>query len=165
MKANLKSRRTMQVKEFTNQQVQAFVEDFETALLAAPRYKIDFGNNWRNTVDQKAGVYAIFDKDVLVYIGETANLYKRMGEIGRTYNHSFRKKLGKKLQPGAIIAKGGRIYEPELEALLTSYCNDNISVACKPLAFGRLEVESHLIHKHKDILLNSAGKRNIIPEN
>jgi len=152
------------IQEFDKDDVRAFVNAFEAELLGATRHKIDFGNGWHNTVDSKAGVYAVFDKDALVYIGETANLKKRMGEIGRTYNHSFRKKLGRKLKPDAVIAKGARTYVPELETLLTTYCNDNISVACKPLAFGRLEVESYLIHKHKDILLNSAGKRNIMPQ-
>lgn len=151
------------IQELTNQQVKAFVNEFEMALLAAPRHKLNFDNNWRANIDKAPGVYAIFDKDQLVYIGETANLYQRMGEIGRTYNHSFRKKLGKKLQPGAVMGKNSRTYELDLEDLLTSYCNSNISVACKPLAFGRLEVESYLIHKHKDILLNSVGKRNAIP--
>lgn len=89
------------IQKFNNQQVAEFVNAFEAELLAAPRYKIDFNNSWRNTVDNEAGVYFIFDNDVLAYIGETANLYKRMGEIGRTYNHSFRKKLGRKLQPEA----------------------------------------------------------------
>lgn len=153
----------MQVKEFTNQQVQAFVDAFETALLATPRHKVDLKLTWRKNVQKLAGVYFIFDKDELIYIGETANLYKRMGEIGRTYNHSFRKKLGKKLHPNALIVKETRTYVPELENLLTSYCNDNISVACKPLSFGRLEVESNLIHKYKGTLLNSVGRRNAIP--
>ncbi|ALM47820.1 hypothetical protein AMR72_02235 [Flavobacterium psychrophilum] len=159
------------ILEFSNQQVKTFIEAFEKELLAAPRHKIDFSNRWSNTVDKKAGVYFIFAKDVLVYIGETANLYKRMGEIGRTYNHSFRKKLGKRLQPNAVILKEERTYSLELETLLTSYCNSNISVACKPLAFGRLEVESYLIHKYTKLdkeqgiknLLNSVGKRNSIP--
>lgn len=157
------------IQEFNNQQVAEFVNIFEAELLAAPRHKINFSNGWRNEVDNEAGVYFIFDNDILVYIGETANLYKRMGEIGRTYNHSFRKKLGRKLQPNAKIEKGK--YASDLETLLTSYCNDNISIACKPLAFGRLEVESYLIHKYTKLdkeqgiknLLNSVGKRNSIP--
>jgi predicted MPP superfamily phosphohydrolase len=159
------------IQEFSPQQVQTFVNTFEAELLASPRHKIDLTTQWSKHLDKCAGVYFIFDNNVLVYIGETANLYKRMKEIGRTYNHSFRKKLGRKLQPDAKIERGKYVYDTELETLLTAYCNTNISVACKPLAFGRLEVESYLIHKYTKIdkkqgiknLLNSAGKRNSIP--
>lgn len=153
----------MQVKYFSNAEVSSFVSVFEKELLKSKRYKINFSSQWAIEFKPVAGVYIIFDNDKLVYIGETANLYKRMKELGRTYNHSFRKKLGCKLQPDAKIEKGK--YSLELETLLTDYCNNNIYVASLPLAFGRLEVESYLIHKHHLTgLLNSLGKRNAIPK-
>lgn len=58
------------ILEFSNQQVKKFIEAFEAELLTAPRHRIDFSNRWRNTVDEEAGVYFIFDKDTLVYIAK-----------------------------------------------------------------------------------------------
>lgn len=146
--------------EVTQAEIKKFVDSFEMELLASTRYKIDFNTRWFDTVSKSAGIYAIFDKDEVIYIGETANLRERMKELRRTYNHSFRKKLGKKLQEEAVIIKGK--FPEELEISLHQYCNDNISVAVKELLFGRLEVESYLIHKHKESLLNTAGKRGVI---
>jgi hypothetical protein len=104
-----------------------------------------------------AGVYGIFDGGNLVYIGETANLRERMKDVKRTLNHSFRRKLGKKLFAGATIANGK--FAADIEAKLDEYCIANISFSSMAVNFGRLEIESHLVHKNKG-LLNSERKRN-----
>ena len=82
-----------------------------------------------------------------------------MKEVKRTYNHSFRKKLGRFIIEGAKITKGK--FEETLEIKLNDYYLDRINFVYKELNFGRLEVESHLIHRnHANGLLNSLGKRN-----
>lgn len=146
---------------FSKEEIISFVDKFENELIQAKRIKFSFDRNWSSNFPNKAGVYAIFDKGKLVYVGETANLKERMKEVKRTYNHSFRRKLGKFIVEGAKVVKGK--FEETLELNLNEYYIDSIEFSFKELSFGRLEVESYLIHRnHKKGLLNSIGKRNKI---
>lgn len=136
---------------------QRVFKEVENHLLTSERINFSFDRKWSSNFPNDAGVYAIFDKDKLVYFGETSNLKERMKEVKRTYNHSFRKKLGKHLFENAIITKGK--FSQEIEEHLNEYYLQNISFSKLELSFGRLETESFLIHKNED-LLNSKGKRN-----
>jgi len=147
--------------EYSNTEIILFVDKFEKELIESEKIKFSFERNWSSNFPNKAGIYAIFDDDKLVYIGETANLKERMKEVKRTYNHSFRKKLGRYLVKDAKIIKGK--FEEDLEKRLNDYYLKRISMSIKELNFGRLEIESHLIHRnHSNGLLNSLGKRNRI---
>lgn len=145
--------------EYSESDLVLFVDNFEKELIQAEKIKFSFDRNWSSNFPSKAGIYVIFDEDKLVYIGETANLKERMKEVKRTYNHSFRRKLGRFIIEGAKISKGK--FEETLEIKLNDYYLDRIHFVYKELNFGRLEVESHLIHRnHANGLLNSLGKRN-----
>lgn len=144
---------------YKESEIKAFVEKFEQQLMSSRKVPFSFDRKWSSNFPSKAGIYAIFDKNNLVYIGETANIKERMKELKRTYNHSFRKKLGRYLVKDAKIIKGK--FEETLEIKLNDYYLEHISIACKALNFGRLEVESQLIHKNEG-LLNSKEKRNQI---
>jgi hypothetical protein len=147
--------------DFSKDEIIGFVDKFEKELIQAERIKFSFDRNWSSSFPKKAGVYAIFDNGKLVYVGETANLKERMKEVKRTYNHSFRRKLGKFIVEGAKVVKGK--FEETLELNLNEYYIDRIEFSYKELSFGRLEVESYLIHRnYKNGLLNSIGKRNQI---
>lgn len=147
--------------KYSKLEIASFVNNFEKELLDAEKIKFSFDRNWSSTFPSKAGIYAIFDKDTLVYVGETANLKERMKEVKRTYNHSFRKKLGRHIQENAKITKGK--FEESLELKLNEYYLRRITFTYKELNFGRLEVESYLIQRnHSKRLLNSLGKRNIM---
>lgn len=146
---------------YTQKEITSFVERFESELFHAEKIKFTFERNWSSNFPSKAGIYAIFDEDKLVYIGETANLKERMKEVKRTYNHSFRRKLGKYLIEDSKVVKGK--FEETLELKLNDYYMNRIQFTYKELNFGRLEVESYIIHRyHKNGLLNSVGKRNRI---
>lgn len=147
--------------EYSKSDLILFIENFEKELIQSKKIKFLFDRNWSSNFPSKAGIYAIFDKEKLVYVGETANLKERMKEVKRTYNHSFRKKLGRYIQKNAEITKGK--FEEVLELKLNAYYLENISFTYKELNFGRLETESYLIQRnHPKGLLNSLGKRNII---
>jgi excinuclease UvrABC nuclease subunit len=147
--------------KYTKSEIENHVKEFEREMLHAQKIQFTFDRKWSSNFPAQAGIYMIFDKEKLVYIGETANLKDRMKEVKRTYNHSFRRKLGKFLINGAIITKGK--FKEELENTLNQYYLDNIQFAYKELNWGRLEMESHLIHRHSnDGILNSIGKRNKI---
>lgn len=145
----------------SSQKIQDIIDDVESTLLTMSKIRFDFDRKWSSNFPAKAGIYAIFDNEELIYIGETANIKERMKEVKRTYNHSFRRKLGKHLNQGAVIENGK--FDEVIELALNGYFTNQISFSFKVLNFGRLEVESHLIHRHhKNGLLNSIGKRNRI---
>ena len=146
---------------YSRTEIIEFVNKFEEELFNSIAIKFNFDKKWSSNFPSKAGIYAIYDIDKLVYVGETANLKERMKEVKRTYNHSFRKKLGKFLVEGSKVVNGK--FEETLELELNDYYLERINFRYKELNFGRLEVESYLIHRHCDNgLLNSVGKRNRI---
>ena len=140
----------------TFKEVEAFVDEFEKALLTVPRIAFTFDRKWSSNFPNQAGIYAIFDQDKLVYIGETADLKERMKDVKRTVNHTFRKKLGLKLYNAKLV---NRKYDEKTEADLNEYYLTNLTFAYKSILFGRLETETQLINRNKDVLLNSVGKR------
>lgn len=146
---------------YSKTEIIEFVNKFEEELFNSTAIKFNFDKKWSSNFPSRAGIYAIYDIDQLVYVGETANLKERMKEVKRTYNHSFRKKLGKFLVEGSKVVKGK--FEETLELKLNDYYLERINFRYKELNFGRLEVESYLIHRYcKNGLLNSVGKRNRI---
>jgi predicted GIY-YIG superfamily endonuclease len=146
---------------FTKQEIHEFVTSFESELLTSKKVVFTFDKFWSNNFPKEPGIYAIFNKEGLIYIGETANLKERMKEVKRTVNHSFRRKLGKHLNAGAVVTDGK--FSSDIEEALNDYYLSNITFSYKVLLFGRLEVESHLIHRnHANGLINSLGKRNRI---
>jgi len=146
---------------FTKNRIIEYVEKFEKELFKSEHIQFNFNKKWSSNFPDVAGIYAIYDLDKLVYVGETANLKERMKEVKRTYNHSFRKKLGKVLVEGSKIVKGK--FGEKLELRLNDYYMERINFRYKEINFGRLEVESYLIHRHcENGLLNTPGKRNRI---
>lgn len=143
----------------SSQQIQDIIDEVECALFTMSKIRFDFDRKWSSNFPAKAEIYAIFDKEELIYIGETANLKERMKEVKRTYNHSFNRKLGRHLNKGAMIRNGK--FDTIIELGLNNYLQSNISFSYIELNFGRLEVESQLIHRFCGKgLLNSIGKRN-----
>ncbi|WP_161531199.1 hypothetical protein [Riemerella anatipestifer] len=131
--------------------------DAEQTLFSLPKIKFERDIAWRkNYLIDSAGIYALFEKDDLIYIGETGNLIKRMSDITRTFNHTFRKQLGKKRFSGTIL--GGK-FDDNVEALLDNYFDNDLYVSFMEVNFGRLEIEDYLVDKYKYQLLNSEKKR------
>jgi len=147
------------MKKLTIPKIRTYIEEIESTFLTQSRVDFSFDRKWSSNFPDAGGVYTIFDKNILVYIGESANIKERMKEIKRTYNHSFRRKLGKRLFNNPPMEK--RKFSPEIEIALNEYYLDNISISALEINFGRLEIESYLIHKYKDTgILNTIGKRN-----
>ncbi len=139
------------------EEIKNIIENCDLELKSANKISFSFDRKWSSSFPSAAGIYAIFDRGALVYIGETANLKERMKDVRRTINHTFRRKLGKKLFVNATIEKGK--FNAIIEAKLDEYCQANITFTCKIVNYGRMEIESHLVHKNKG-LLNSNSKRN-----
>ena len=141
---------------WSEKEILKIVEDCEQELKTNKRIKFSFDKAWSNNFPKKAGVYAIFSKGKFVYVGESANLKERMMEVKRTYNHSFRRKLGVFLNPNAKVVSGK--FDKNLEEELDAHYLAHLSFTFKEVNFGRLEIENHLMQR-TDGLLNSIGKR------
>ena len=125
-------------------------------LLHKTKIPFTLNSKWNLNFPDQAGVYAGFVNSKLIYIGETGNIKARMKDLRRTYNHSLRKKIGK-LKLNGILE--GNKYSEEIEAQLDSFMIKNLTITAHALSFGRIEVETRLIAKYKEQLLNSPNKR------
>jgi len=110
----------------------------------------------RLTFPSKPGVYLAFEDDELVYVGETANINDRMRDMSRTYNHTFRIHIGKKVT-GKKVPDSGK-YEPDEEKKITDYFNKHITLSCLVVELGRRELEEVIIRK-RATLYNRVSKR------
>ncbi len=89
-------------------------------------------DGWRDKVPRRSGVYVIWRLDDPVYVGETANLHERFGDLERTVNHTFRHTL---------LSRDKRLRESRL----TSYLSKNFQISHRVIGVGRKELEEYLI--------------------
>lgn len=132
----------------------------EKNLLSADRLKFEISVKWRNRhVPDYPGIYALFEgPDNLIYIGETGNLRERMSDICRTVNHTFRKQFAHK-RYGAL--KTRKKFNDEIELKLDNFFRDHLHMAFIEVNFGRVEIETCLVTKYQNVLLNSEKKRKL----
>lgn len=96
------------------------------------------------------GVYAIFEVEELVYVGETGNLAGRMIDLTDTRNHTLRRTMGAVLFAGCTgfeTATSSRKFPSEIETQLRAHFESKLSVALLPMSIGRKEVEEYMINK------------------
>lgn len=155
---------SLDIVNLTTEEISAIAKEVEQELLSKPKIPFKFIPKWYSQFPNKAGLYCIFDKGELFYIGETAKLRERMAEVHRTYNHSARRILGKRDYPNSKIVKGKFVPQNgiDIELELNNHFVNHLSFSFVEVSFGRLELESYLIHRNKDKLLQKVGKRNRI---
>jgi hypothetical protein len=148
---------------FKNKNIIKYLDEIDKHLKTANRIQFEYNLLWSRQFKDAPAVYAFFRKDELIYIGETASLKKRMSDIRRTYNHTFRKQIGKREFNAITNSKG--VFSNDIEVTLNLYFEENISMTHYYINFGRSEAESYLIHKNKgenaDLLINKIGKRDL----
>ena len=147
---------------YSENQIQNYFKSVETELFKKDRIRINFKRNWAIKFDNEQGVYALFDNGNICYVGETGNLKKRMMDLRRTLNHSFRRVLGEKLYSNRMDyfkATSNKKFSSEIEKFLNAYMEENIEVVMIPLKLGRLEFEEYMIALKKYELLNIKEKR------
>ena len=133
------------------------IEAEKKLLEPARRIKLERTSEWRKKhLKNTSAIYVLFEKDKLVYVGETGNLLERMSDITRTYNHSFRKQVGAEKFGGK---KSSKKFSPEIEEKLDKYFDDEISLSFIEVNFGRLEIETYLVHTYQEQIFNTEKKR------
>lgn len=110
----------------------------------------------------KAGVYALYTRGGLRYIGEAGNLKGRLRDLFRTRNHSFRRQLGKKLfsrRADYKPASTTKLFSPEIERLLTHFMERRLSFVIVPTEFARKEIEERVCDARPRGLMNVRERR------
>lgn len=118
------------------------------------RHRISLDDSWHLHFPNVPGVYALFDQDILVYVGQTGDLRGRMRDLRDTRNHTLRRSLGchKFSTHSAFVrATASTKFSDPVEIELDAYMATSISVCAKMVRWGRLEIEEHLIAKHKPL--------------
>ncbi len=120
----------------------------EAALRAAKRRVLMETPQWAEDVPLEAGVYAVWDQNNPIYVGETSSIRARMSDLGRPINHTFARKTCKSFQ----------IPEKSLDDLAV-VMRARYKLSFVTIAFGRLEVEEFLILRWRKTLMNKPAKR------
>lgn len=131
----------------------------EKKLFASTKIKLERTIDWRKKyLKHTPAVYAIFENDKLIYIGETGDLLKRMSDFTRTVNHSFRKQIGHRLFSGI---KSTKKFNDDIELKLDKYFDETLYIQFIEVNFGRLEIETYLIDKYKEQVINAPKNRKL----
>ena len=118
--------------------------------LLNPKNRVNF-NERLDSAPNEAGVYGVFSKDTLVYVGESGCVKKRMRDMGSTRNHTLRRTIGNekfKSHPDYQPASSKKKFPEQLEYLLNEYFY-NLKVSFASIDFGRTETEEYLIENLK----------------
>ena len=128
----------------------AVLKAMSRALEGAPRRSMFGSGDWAADVPATPGVYALWDisSSAMVYVGETASLLHRMQDIGRSVNHTCRRKLAKRHRLANAT-----------EDVLSKEIGLRYVMSFIAVPIGRLELEEYLSLRHAKTLINSPGKR------
>lgn len=126
------------------------LESLEGTLLAAPVRSVLSSQIWADDVPAVPGVYAIWDGQTghPIYVGETASLRERMIDLGRTVNHTCRRKIID------ILKLAGRP-EPEISLAMSK----RYFLSFIPVFLGRAELEDYLALRWRQTILNQPAVR------
>jgi len=151
--------------------MEAFVSEKEAAervekmweVLKNRRRHIPFSPSWKVNFPNEPGVYVAWERESTgpAYFGETGNLFKRMGDLERTINHTLRRSIGNtnfSNVEGFVKATSKKKFPDHIERLVDKYMKDNLEIAFIAVYFGRKEFEEAMIEKFKS-KYNPKGKR------
>jgi hypothetical protein len=133
-----------------NERARAELARLEDALLAArPRRMFD-SKVWAADMPAEPGVYALWDMKSLnvFYVGETSSLRHRMCDIGRSVNHTCRRKIAKLLE-----------LPFNDEVALSRAMAERYVVSFIEVQLGRAELEEYLVLRWRDTIVNKPAKR------
>lgn len=146
---------------FSKIKIESYLRRIENQLFRVPRQRVKFSEKWFQEISSDSGIYGIFQRKKLIYIGETGSLRNRMRDLGRTVNHQFRRSLGKDKFAnlrGFKVATSKRKFPPKFEVKLNTWIEGNLKIAIVPLSLGRKEFEEYICKNHKP-RFNRKGQR------
>lgn len=149
------------LNSISGQQVAEIIAACDQLLVGGPRVPLLLTRDWARSFPKESGVYAVFDEDQLIYLGETGCIAMRMVDFLGSQNHVLRRSIGNTMfegEPGYLKATSSRRFPDHVEKMLVNYIKAHLSVAAVVVHFGRSEIEEHLAAKYRP-QYNSKGKR------
>ncbi len=145
----------------SSQQVTDTIAACDKLLMGGPRAPLLLTRDWARRFPKESGVYAVFDKDQLIYLGETGCIAMRMADFLSSQNHVLRRSIGNTVfqdETGFQKATSNRRFSDHIEEKLVDYIETHLSVTAVVVHFGRSEIEEHLAAKYRP-QYNSKGRR------
>ena len=148
----------------TSNEITEFLADLTKTLFADDRRKPfkSVRTNYKE-VPREPGVYALFEENNIVYIGETGSLRGRCENLCDTRNHSLRRSIGEFLFTDLAEterATAKRKFPDALEHELADWMEKNLTISYLSVPLGRKELEEFVCLMYK-VRYNSRGKRQI----
>ncbi|MCU7839484.1 MAG: hypothetical protein KZQ94_08895 [Candidatus Thiodiazotropha sp. (ex Troendleina suluensis)] len=141
--------------------INSILNEYEEIIFEKSNMKsFDVTTKWAKQITKDAGIYAFFDQDKVVYVGESGSLKARMGDVRRTVNHTLRRNIGAKLYSdieGYEKATSKKKFPEHIERLVNEYM-ETLHAVIVPVPFGRTEVEEYLVSKLKP-MFNTKTRR------
>mgnify|MGYP001172850430 CR=1 len=134
-----------------DRQSRAFFQSIERAVIQAPRVELVQDRGGRKMIPRNGGVYVVWyaDSERPVYVGESSSLWQRLGDVNRSVNHTFRRKIARTLH-----------LETLAEEDLSVQLNRLFRVSFLEIHIGRAEVEEYLVLRWRKFVLNGVNRRN-----
>jgi hypothetical protein len=122
----------------------------EKRLVSAQRLRPLQAAKWATHITKNAGVYVLWSTrtNKPVYVGETVSLHHRMGDISRTVNHTFRRRI-------ARLRGWTGLSESELSQRISR----QYVLSYLELHLGRAELEEFLVLRWSGYLANKTNLR------
>ena len=128
----------------------AYLNNLKKNLLKTTKLNIEINKAWNLNFPDAPGVYVFFEKNKIVYVGETKSIKKRMKDVLRTFNHTLRRKVGeshfnsnKKYTKATSRLK----YHPDIEVMVNDWFVNKMKMCFLPVSLGRKELEEMMNHE------------------
>lgn len=145
----------------SDKQSKVFLRKLEISLFKKSKKKLTLSNLGRNNLPSEPGVYAIFEREMLVYIGETGNIRRRIRDMRNTRNHQLRRNVGglnfSKIK-GYRKADSRTKFPAKIEKRLNRWIENKFKIRVLPLYLGRKEFEEYIYEEYKP-KYNQKGRR------
>lgn len=139
-----------------------FLKKLEMSLFEkSKKKKVTLSIRWINNMPSEPGIYAIFEKKTLVYIGETGNIQGRMWDMMDSRHHQLRRNVGRmnfsKIK-GYRDADSSTKFPAKIERKLDRWIQNKFKISALPLYLGRKELEEDIVEYYKP-KYNKKGRR------
>lgn len=133
-----------QQREFIIEQYNKFVNSEKIA--------VDLNRQWLSIFERKPAVYCFMQEGVVVYVGETSKLRKRMNNLFHTTQHVLRRNIGNKTfenVDGYTKATSQLNFPEHIEELVNNYITQKLKLVYIYTILGRKETEEYVIKEKR----------------
>jgi len=130
-------------------------------LIENNKIKIILNRSWSRDFMDKPGVYVFFEKNEIVYVGETSSIKERMRDILDSRHHTLRRKIGVfnfSEVPGFKKANSKIKFSPNIEQMVSDWMTKKMKLSFVNVQLGRKELEELIIKKYNP-KYNTPSKR------